>query len=120
MVLALPSNISLGWEWKIMTNTLAYYNTLLIKIVKGFIVQAPWVYNGCFMSKPKCWRVRPIDFHSDLPSTYLFLVIVLVGLSLWLAVPNDYDEDDDGGFAALWKIDWKLNNVVSWTSLLWD
>ncbi len=40
-VLALPTNISLGWKWLTLTNTLAYYATEFITAVKSFMVQGP-------------------------------------------------------------------------------
>ncbi len=36
-LLALPTNIRIGWKWKEMTNRLAYYDTA----VKSLIAQAP-------------------------------------------------------------------------------
>jgi hypothetical protein len=38
--LASPTNIRLGWKGLPWTNTLAYYENLLITTVKSFIVQA--------------------------------------------------------------------------------
>ncbi len=38
---ALLTNIRLRWWWQAVTNTLTYYDTLLLKVVKIFIIQAP-------------------------------------------------------------------------------
>jgi hypothetical protein len=40
-LLALPENIRLELKRQTIANTLAYYDTTEITIVKGFIVQAP-------------------------------------------------------------------------------
>ncbi len=40
-LLALPTNIRLGWKWMEEANTLAYYYTARITAIIGFIVQAP-------------------------------------------------------------------------------
>jgi hypothetical protein len=40
---AFPANIRLSWKWLTVANSLAYYDTELIKTVKSFIVQAPGV-----------------------------------------------------------------------------
>jgi len=39
-----PANIRLGWKGLPGSNTLAYYENLLITAVKRFIVQAPEVF----------------------------------------------------------------------------
>jgi hypothetical protein len=38
-LIALDENVSLGWNWPTVTNTLAYYERELITTVKWFIVQ---------------------------------------------------------------------------------
>jgi hypothetical protein len=40
-LLALPTNIKLGWKSLTVTNTLAYFITELVTAVKYFIVQTP-------------------------------------------------------------------------------
>ncbi len=42
-LLALLSNIRLGWKWLTVTDTTAYYGTELITAVKGFMVEAACV-----------------------------------------------------------------------------
>jgi hypothetical protein len=44
---ALPTNIRLGWKLMEVANTLAYYDTASIAVLKSFIVQAP----GCVFKK---------------------------------------------------------------------
>ncbi len=39
-LLALPPNIRLTWKGVAMANTLAFYDTATITVVKGFLVQA--------------------------------------------------------------------------------
>ncbi len=41
MLLALPTNIVLGWKGLTGTNTLAYYEHFYITVVKGFIILGP-------------------------------------------------------------------------------
>ena len=50
----LPWNISVGWKWLTLENTLAYYDTAKITAVKSFIVQAPG------------WKSHERDKHSSL------------------------------------------------------
>jgi hypothetical protein len=40
-LLALPTNIRLGWQEMALTGTLAYCVTATVKAVKGFTVQVP-------------------------------------------------------------------------------
>jgi hypothetical protein len=40
-LLALSTNIRLGWKWIAVANTLAYCFTATITAIKGFIAQAP-------------------------------------------------------------------------------
>jgi hypothetical protein len=40
-VLVLPTNTRLKWKSMQVANTLAYYDTAIITVVKSFIVQAP-------------------------------------------------------------------------------
>jgi hypothetical protein len=42
-LLALSAKSRLGWKLLILTNTLAYYEALLITAVKGFIVLDSWL-----------------------------------------------------------------------------
>jgi hypothetical protein len=45
---ALPANIRQGLKKMEVANTLAYYNTVTIKVKKCFIVQAPDVFTKHF------------------------------------------------------------------------
>ncbi len=38
---ALLTNIMLRWWWQAVKNTLTYYDTLLLKVVKMFMIQTP-------------------------------------------------------------------------------
>ncbi len=40
-LLAVPTNIRLGWKRMAVVNTLAYYDMVTITVVKCFIVQGP-------------------------------------------------------------------------------
>jgi hypothetical protein len=40
-LLALPTNGELGWKWPVVTNTLAYSNTVLFTSVKRFVICSP-------------------------------------------------------------------------------
>jgi hypothetical protein len=42
-LLALPAYIKLGWKWLTGANTLAYYDSAIIKAIKCFLVQAPGI-----------------------------------------------------------------------------
>ncbi len=55
---ALPENIRLGWKWLTEANTLDYYNTELITVVKVIMAQAPKEQNFSFIlaKKLKFWN----------------------------------------------------------------
>ncbi len=47
MLVALPKNIRLGWNWLKVVKTLAYYDTEQITGVKSFLVRAgSFVFSG--------------------------------------------------------------------------
>ncbi len=52
-LLIVPTNIRPGWKWQEVANTLAYYDTATITVVKSFIVQALGENSG-----EKKWKMK--------------------------------------------------------------